>query len=498
MKTPFLVAGCLALLITAPVRSQDDSQPNLDETVELLASLSDPVFNQYVNFAELDGAWTNLDAGTLSDIGIKLANAERILFRNHPAVSSKDVLKVALRTASVQGDVKALEKVEAFAKETDNGEMVGQIKLAKQLAGTSRSLAPQVSLDEVDLDTLIDFKEAQHDLKAALVIGDADLLKELQEQIQGYAEKAPAIWSKLSAEVEQQLKSMKALGAPSRGGPDDMSRASNALNKLSGASRILGGRIGLAIGGAPGVTVTRTAPGVSITRTAPGMSIGPRVAVTPPSVAIGVTPGAVVGSSVTRVGPFGRRTTVVTSGVPATTVVPGVPATTVFPGAAATTVVPTPGFAPAIPGFAPATPGFAPATPGFAPATPGFAPAAPGFAPAAPGFGTATPGFPATTPGFPTTTLPTPSATDLLVGQWRVQAPGVDAVLQLVAGASGGFRMQMSTGATDQGSWNPTPGVGGDFSLQLNTETFQCRWTISGKQFAMIDAGGVQYTVTRY
>ena len=109
--------------------------------------------------------------------------------------------------------------------------------MAKQLSGKSRSIAPSLSLDDVSLGAFIAYKQAQHDLKTGLVIGDIEILKELQERVNKWTEKEPAIWSKLNDEVNEQVKTMAALGAPSRGGPDDMSGASSALNKLSGASR---------------------------------------------------------------------------------------------------------------------------------------------------------------------------------------------------------------------------------------------------------------------
>ena len=238
MRTLKFMAACaLVMLTTAPLMAQDDKQEGLDDAVNAIAAIDDPIFNQYVNLDELDYAWTYLDSAALADIGTKLAKAERILFRNHPGVSSKDILKIAVRTASVNGDTKTLEKLEEFAKETDNGEMVDQIKMAKQLAGTSRSVAPQLSLDDVSLGAFIAYKQAQLDLKAALVIGDIKLMKELQERVNEYVEKEPAIWTKLAGQVNEQAKTMETLGAPSRGGPDDMSGATNALNMLSGASR---------------------------------------------------------------------------------------------------------------------------------------------------------------------------------------------------------------------------------------------------------------------
>ena len=136
MRTLKFMAACaLVMLTTAPLMAQDDKQEGLDDAVNAIAAIDDPIFNQYVNLDELDYAWTYLDSAALADIGTKLAKAERILFRNHPGVSSKDILKIAVRTASVNGDTKTLEKLEEFAKETDNGEMVDQIKMAKQLAG---------------------------------------------------------------------------------------------------------------------------------------------------------------------------------------------------------------------------------------------------------------------------------------------------------------------------------------------------------------------------
>lgn len=218
-------------------KSSVPDQEMMEAAIKEIAAVNDRTFNQYVDLGELDAAWTYLDAEVLADIGIQLAEAERILFRTHDAVKSKDILKIAVRTASVTGVKAALDKLKAYAEKTDNGEMVQQIKLASQLAGKSRSVAPSLSLDDVSLGAFIAYKQAQHDLNAALVIGDLKMLEELNTRVGKYAEKEPAIWKKLSGEVSEQYKNMKALGAPSRGGPNDVSTATDSLNKISGVTR---------------------------------------------------------------------------------------------------------------------------------------------------------------------------------------------------------------------------------------------------------------------
>ncbi len=236
--------GALAVLavLASSLRGDDPEstvpdKEMMDAAIKEIAAANDVIFNQYVDLSELDDAWTYLDAEALADIGIKLAEAERILFRTHDAVKSEDVLKIAVRTASIEGIAPALEKLKAYAEKTENGEMLQQIKLASQLGGKSRSVAPTLSLDDVSIGAFIAYKQAQLDLKTALVTSDIKMLEDLQSRVGKYAEKEPAVWKKLSSQVMEQYKNMKALGAPSRGGPDDMSGASETLNKLSGVSR---------------------------------------------------------------------------------------------------------------------------------------------------------------------------------------------------------------------------------------------------------------------
>ncbi len=165
MKISTCLAGLTLLAVCAgPLRGDDPEstvpdKAMMEAAVKDIAASNDTIFNQYVDLSELDYAWTYLDAEALADIGISLAEAERILFRNHPAVKSEDVLKIAVRTASVTGATAALEKLKAFAEKSENGEMVQQIKLASQLAGKSRSVAPSLSLDDVSIGAFIAYKQ---------------------------------------------------------------------------------------------------------------------------------------------------------------------------------------------------------------------------------------------------------------------------------------------------------------------------------------------------
>ena len=234
--------ACLALLAAPTVYADHHEKSEVDRekmqaSVDEISQVSDPIFDQYVDLGRMDAAWTFLDAEALADIGIRLAEAERILFRKHPAISSEEVLKVAVRTAGVTKKTEVLDTISKYADERSNEKLQEQVTVAKQLAGMTRSVAPRLSLDDVTLGAFIAYKQAQHDLNAARVYGSLAMVKDLKEQLDEYVEKDPAIWTDLKKQVDEELTVMESLGAPSRGGPDDVEGATSAMNQLVGASR---------------------------------------------------------------------------------------------------------------------------------------------------------------------------------------------------------------------------------------------------------------------
>ena len=247
-----LAAAAALTLATAPAGAADDPaapdnpaeadgaaemKDTMDAAVLALGDFDDRAFEQYVDLNELDGAWTFLNAPKLAEIGIDLARAEGVLFREHPLVSSEDVLKVAARTAGVKNDPDTLETLREFAEKTGRDALLERIDVASALTGRSRAAAPAVDLDELTIGALIAYKQARLDFDAAIVHNDAEMLKELSERVAGFVEKSPAVWTKLNEEIREQVELAESLGAPSRGGPGDVADATEALNLLSGASR---------------------------------------------------------------------------------------------------------------------------------------------------------------------------------------------------------------------------------------------------------------------
>ncbi|TWT84769.1 hypothetical protein CA13_62490 [Planctomycetes bacterium CA13] len=257
MKTKLFATCLLLIAVAGPVRG-DDAAANqgidkaaVDAAVETIGVTDDPIFAQYVDLSGLAAAWTYLDADAMADMGIGLAHAERILFRKHPAIESKDLLKIAVRTASVTNKPEVLKKLGEFAESQDNEALSEQVELASQLAGASRAVAPMLSLDNVTLGAFIAYKQAQHDLDAALVFGSVDMMKELGEQVAVWQKKDPAIWNDLYQHITEEVETMEALGAPSRGGPDDVADATESLNQLTAVSRWGGQGFGGGGGGQP-------------------------------------------------------------------------------------------------------------------------------------------------------------------------------------------------------------------------------------------------------
>jgi hypothetical protein len=204
----------------APAKAQ--ALPNIEE---------DPAFDTYVDLDDLAEAWENLDAKALTDIGLQLAEGERVLLRSHKSITAAQVLSLAARVASQTRDKETLQRLVRAAETQKRDELAVQFRAALKLASASRAFEPAltVQLDQVDMGNLAALKAVLDQITAARLGGNTALLELIAKsahELEGLSEAQKKLVLKAATEAQKAGKDGQVSGD-----------VADALAKLSGLSR---------------------------------------------------------------------------------------------------------------------------------------------------------------------------------------------------------------------------------------------------------------------
>lgn len=216
-----------------PVRdsSLDGVGASAGPTATVFTKNADEAFDRYVDLAVLGRAWDEMNPALLTDVGLQLAEGERVLLRPHKAVTAAKVLDEALKAAVEKKDTATLDRLAKAADRTGNKEFAGRIAAAKLLGTASRASHPAltIAIDEISLEGLAKFQAVREAIQVAKLKSDRTALSDLEKSLA--TEKAiPAKQREyLLKQIEDSKKAMPAatdaqsellnkLGAGSRGG----------------------------------------------------------------------------------------------------------------------------------------------------------------------------------------------------------------------------------------------------------------------------------------
>jgi hypothetical protein len=224
----------VALLVSAEPGQQDNKagQPAADASKAGKAPVieEDAAFDRYVDLDDLAEAWDDLDARALTDIGLQLAEGERVLMRSHKSISADKVLTAAARIAAEKRDTQTLQRLGRAAEMQKREQLGVLVKGGLAAAGRSRASVPgmTVQVDQVDLGDLASLRAALDQITTAKLSGDADVLALLARDARTMP-RLTAVQRKLvlkaATDAQAALKDNK---------NDDIT---GVLNRLSGHSR---------------------------------------------------------------------------------------------------------------------------------------------------------------------------------------------------------------------------------------------------------------------
>ena len=178
-------------------------------------ALRDAAFDRCVDFSLIRTALVSQDAGLLVDVALQAADAERILGRDHPAVTADQLFTLAIRFAVACDDETSLDRLTRYGQAHVGSALIGQIESARRLAGRSRDAGTdgRVSVLDMSPEDYAKYRSLAREIRLAAVLGDTAMLDDVERGL--------AAASSLSAEhvgrLGRQLGEARA-AAPS---PDD-------------------------------------------------------------------------------------------------------------------------------------------------------------------------------------------------------------------------------------------------------------------------------------
>ena len=146
----------LALFAAVGHGRADKPAPPKEPTAPVIPpELIDADFDKFLDMKLLMTAVDKSDAKALTDIGLKLAEGERVVKRPHKALPAEKILFLAARAAGESRDKETLARLEKAAKEMKNEKLATAVEAALQLASAARKVDPPVGLDSASAEVVV-------------------------------------------------------------------------------------------------------------------------------------------------------------------------------------------------------------------------------------------------------------------------------------------------------------------------------------------------------
>jgi hypothetical protein len=165
-----VLAGLLTVSATARAGEEDGG--------DRLPFRPDPAFERYADLDLLMQAWADKDAPLLADLGLQLAEGERILQRSHRAIGADQVLSMAIKLAAEKRDAATLARLSKALEGLKKTDLAGQAAAAHKLASVSRAAdtALKVQAGGMRPEIFLLVRDTLDSITAAKVTGDRETL----------------------------------------------------------------------------------------------------------------------------------------------------------------------------------------------------------------------------------------------------------------------------------------------------------------------------------
>jgi hypothetical protein len=163
----------------------------------------DKPFERFAEVLLLAEAWDYHDPGLLLDLGLQLAEGERVLLRPHKAFASGKILLLATHIAGDRRDAATLDRLAKYAATRKDEALSSALKEARRIASEAPSEADRLgeTLEDVTPQTLKIHQAAIRKIRALRLAGDAKQLKEFDKYLDGITALQPGQQNHLNQEA---------------------------------------------------------------------------------------------------------------------------------------------------------------------------------------------------------------------------------------------------------------------------------------------------------
>jgi hypothetical protein len=192
----------------------------------------DADFDKHVDLRLFGIAFSSLNAKMQTDLSLQLREAERVLGRKHPMITSEQMLEFAAEMASEGKDAETLDRLARVAKADGNTQQVERLAQMTSLVSNSRDLRDEAMFSAMDVErgALAAFANLTLQIRNAELSGDKATLDSLRKAVE-----------KLESLRKPQRNQLYGLidAAQQSAGDGSQDKTSDLLRALTGASRDL-------------------------------------------------------------------------------------------------------------------------------------------------------------------------------------------------------------------------------------------------------------------
>lgn len=147
--------------------------------------LDDPAFDRLVDRVLLARAWQDHDPALMADLGLQLAEGERILFRPHKAFESGRIIELAVYLAVDVNDKITLDRLSHVAKKTNSKHLSRLILEAPDLMKNPSADAHPIasSIESISPTSLAAHQAIVREIRALRISGDRAGLESLGKYV---------------------------------------------------------------------------------------------------------------------------------------------------------------------------------------------------------------------------------------------------------------------------------------------------------------------------
>jgi hypothetical protein len=223
----FIALSMICLLAPARLPAADATKPTAP--ADIPADLRDPGFERFVDLPALRQALRDADAALLADVALQLAEGERVLLRQHRAVRSEKLFRIALQAAAEQRDLITIDRLAKAVQARGDKDLADYLAVVRKTAQGSRRPTPAqlAAAESLSPEAQTVFRGLLEEVRLLKMIGDRDGLVQLAKTVPRLTELDTKRREVLTRAIREALAAL----------PEEPDREARNLSKLAAAGK---------------------------------------------------------------------------------------------------------------------------------------------------------------------------------------------------------------------------------------------------------------------